>query len=201
MSAGVGRHIVSMRRTGAHFARHIQRQLATVIRTCCSVNAAAALPVAALCRSTATPAANPANSSVSLQPVVVTAHLSRTAPSQPLSCNFSRYATKALSKCGEAQAPPPAPTHRHIHTCAGAALSSDRPTSSLPPTPTEGSADDPSELLNQLVNYERIGIPDAAGTAASSAFDLSRMRRLLAALGDPHMQLQAVHVAGSKGAT
>ncbi|EFJ52076.1 hypothetical protein VOLCADRAFT_116089 [Volvox carteri f. nagariensis] len=56
-----------------------------------------------------------------------------------------------------------------------------------------------ANLLDSLVNYERSGIPPAAGTAGSSRFDLGRMHRLLAALGNPHMGLKAVHVAGSKG--
>lgn len=55
------------------------------------------------------------------------------------------------------------------------------------------------ELLNGLVNHERQGLPAASGTSASAHFDLSRMARLLAALGDPQEQLRAVHVAGSKG--
>ncbi|KAG2442690.1 hypothetical protein HXX76_002773 [Chlamydomonas incerta] len=71
-----------------------------------------------------------------------------------------------------------------------------------------GSGDDASPstsaaaMLDDLVNgvnYERSGIPAAAGTDASSRFDLGRMRRLLEALGSPHLALKAVHVAGSKG--
>ncbi len=54
--------------------------------------------------------------------------------------------------------------------------------------------------LSSLVNYEQRGIPANAGVASGSAFDLGRMRRLLAALGDPHRgHWPAVHVAGSKG--
>ncbi|KAG2500057.1 hypothetical protein HYH03_002334 [Edaphochlamys debaryana] len=49
------------------------------------------------------------------------------------------------------------------------------------------------------VNHEASGIPAMAGTTASNRFDLGRMRRLLAALGDPHLAVRAVHVAGSKG--
>ncbi len=198
----VGRPIESMQRAGARFPRHLQRQLGALIHTGSSNIAAAAHPAVALCWSTVNPTNNHPNTSVGWQPVVATTRrtsLSRTDPPQPFGGNFPRYVINALGNCNETQAPSAAQTHRHIHTCAGAALSSDSPTSSATPTPAEGSTDDPSELLNQLVNYERIGIPDAAGTASSSAFDLSRMRRLLAALGDPHMQLQAVHVAGSKG--
>ncbi len=56
-------------------------------------------------------------------------------------------------------------------------------------------------LLSTLVNYEQQGIPANAGSvsAAAGAFDLGRMHRLLAALGDPHLAWPAIHVAGSKG--
>lgn len=56
-----------------------------------------------------------------------------------------------------------------------------------------------TSFLESLHNFEARGIPAAAGTAASSAFDLGRMRRLLAALGDPQAKVPAIHVAGSKG--
>lgn len=49
--------------------------------------------------------------------------------------------------------------------------------------------------LNARVNYERT--PAAGNTPA--AFGLDRMRRLLAALGNPHLRVAAVHVAGTKG--
>jgi hypothetical protein len=56
------------------------------------------------------------------------------------------------------------------------------------------------DLLSQLINYEQIGIPKGAGTAGGdAAFDLNRMHRLLAELGDPHKALRAIHIAGSKG--
>ncbi len=60
-------------------------------------------------------------------------------------------------------------------------------------------SDTAANLLDDLVNYERSGIPPAAGTAGSLRFDLGRMHRLLAALGNPHLGVKAVHVAGSKG--
>lgn len=63
----------------------------------------------------------------------------------------------------------------------------------------DASGDDVEALLASLVNYEQQGIPAAAGTTASNRFDLSRMRRLLQALGDPQNRLAAVHIAGSKG--
>lgn len=49
--------------------------------------------------------------------------------------------------------------------------------------------------LNSVVNYERkppIG-------HAESAFNLSRMQRLLAVLGNPHRKYKTAHVAGTKG--
>ncbi|PRW57665.1 putative dihydrofolate synthetase isoform X2 [Chlorella sorokiniana] len=54
--------------------------------------------------------------------------------------------------------------------------------------------------LERFVNYERKGVPAAAGTDSDSGFDLGRMRRLLADLGDPQAAWPAaVHVAGTKG--
>ena len=48
-------------------------------------------------------------------------------------------------------------------------------------------------------SYERGLISDPFGDSARAERGLARMRRLLAALGDPHMNLPAVHIAGSKG--
>lgn len=51
------------------------------------------------------------------------------------------------------------------------------------------------EFLVARINYERTAqIP-----YASTEFKLDRMRRLLARLGDPHLGLKAVHIAGTKG--
>lgn len=51
------------------------------------------------------------------------------------------------------------------------------------------------EFLLGRVNYERTShIP-----YRSTEFKLDRMRRLLALLGDPHLALKAVHIAGTKG--
>eukprot|EP00197_Chlamydomonas_leiostraca_P007836 CAMPEP_0202859516 /NCGR_PEP_ID=MMETSP1391-20130828/1591_1 /ASSEMBLY_ACC=CAM_ASM_000867 /TAXON_ID=1034604 /ORGANISM="Chlamydomonas leiostraca, Strain SAG 11-49" /LENGTH=555 /DNA_ID=CAMNT_0049538551 /DNA_START=219 /DNA_END=1883 /DNA_ORIENTATION=+ len=55
-----------------------------------------------------------------------------------------------------------------------------------------------SDLLDQLVNHEQQGIPKDAG-AKGGVFDVGRMHRLLAELGDPHKRWPAVHIAGSKG--
>jgi dihydrofolate synthase/folylpolyglutamate synthase len=51
------------------------------------------------------------------------------------------------------------------------------------------------EFLLHRVNYERTShIP-----YQSDGFKLDRMRQLLAAVGDPHLALKAVHIAGTKG--
>lgn len=51
------------------------------------------------------------------------------------------------------------------------------------------------EFLLHRINYERTTqIPYRA-----AEFKLERMRRLLALLGDPHLGLKAVHIAGTKG--
>src|SRR5918997_2844071 len=48
-------------------------------------------------------------------------------------------------------------------------------------------------------SYERGLISDPFGDAARAEQGLSRMRALLAALGDPHRDVPVVHIAGSKG--
>ncbi len=51
------------------------------------------------------------------------------------------------------------------------------------------------EFLLGRVNFERtVAVP-----YHTSAFKLDRMRRLLALVGDPHLGLAAVHIAGTKG--
>ena len=51
------------------------------------------------------------------------------------------------------------------------------------------------DFLYLRVNYERLAhVPYSTGT-----FKLERMRQLLARVGNPHLALQAVHVAGTKG--
>ena len=55
------------------------------------------------------------------------------------------------------------------------------------------------QLLDNLVDWEQKGVPQAAGTSASDDFDLARVRRLLACLGEPHLSWPSIHVAGSKG--
>ncbi|CAL8468705.1 g8245 [Coccomyxa elongata] len=55
------------------------------------------------------------------------------------------------------------------------------------------------EFLHNFVNYEKKGVPDGAGKDDKGGFDMGRMHRLLNALGDPHLRLPVVHVAGTKG--
>src|SRR5262245_48756504 len=51
------------------------------------------------------------------------------------------------------------------------------------------------EYLLSRINYERTStVP-----YRSAEFKLDRMRNLLAMLGDPHLALRAVHIAGTKG--
>lgn len=51
------------------------------------------------------------------------------------------------------------------------------------------------DFLLTRINYERtVAVPYRTG-----AFKLDRMRRLLALVGDPHLGLKAVHIAGTKG--
>ncbi|KAK9844056.1 hypothetical protein WJX81_003088 [Elliptochloris bilobata] len=63
------------------------------------------------------------------------------------------------------------------------------------PTPISAG----EEVLQQLVDFERTGVPAGAGTDTNRGFDLGRMRKLLARLGNPQDALPVVHVAGSKG--
>src|SRR3712207_7173985 len=55
------------------------------------------------------------------------------------------------------------------------------------------------EELWRRSSYERGLISDPFGDAARAERGLERMRRLLAALGDPQVNLPTVHIAGSKG--
>lgn len=55
-------------------------------------------------------------------------------------------------------------------------------------------------FLSPFKNHERTGIPKGAGTAqGTDGFDMTRMRRLLKALSDPHLGYPVIHVAGTKG--
>jgi dihydrofolate synthase/folylpolyglutamate synthase len=49
--------------------------------------------------------------------------------------------------------------------------------------------------LDRRINFERV-VP---ASAAPGTFGLTRVRRLLAAIGDPHHRFPVVHVAGTKG--
>src|SRR3954468_18247486 len=53
--------------------------------------------------------------------------------------------------------------------------------------------------LWQRSSYERGLISDPFGDSARAERGLQRMRQLLAELGNPHLNLPAVHIAGSKG--
>jgi len=57
------------------------------------------------------------------------------------------------------------------------------------------------DLLQSLVDYEKLGVPKGAGqTGQPQSFGLGRMHRLLTRLGSPHLRIPAViHVVGSKG--
>ena len=63
------------------------------------------------------------------------------------------------------------------------------------PQPASAAAPaDPFGWLATRVDFER-----TPPRAAPAAFGLARMRRLLAAVGNPHHALPVVHVAGTKG--
>ncbi|KAL8142478.1 hypothetical protein V2J09_015510 [Rumex salicifolius] len=53
--------------------------------------------------------------------------------------------------------------------------------------------------LDNLKNYEKLGVPKNAGIDADDGFDLGRMRRLLDLLGNPQSKYKVVHIAGTKG--
>ena len=92
-------------------------------------------------------------------------------------------------------------------TCRRALSSSSRPRDDDegPVAATEADTHalvDMDAFLAPLRNHERTGVPRGAGSSASEPeqrFDLGRMRRLLATLGDPHVGYPVIHVAGTKG--
>jgi len=49
--------------------------------------------------------------------------------------------------------------------------------------------------LESLIDYERT----PAGAAAARLWNLDRMREMLHAVGDPHLRLRCLHIAGTKG--
>ncbi|XP_074291663.1 dihydrofolate synthetase-like isoform X2 [Silene latifolia] len=55
------------------------------------------------------------------------------------------------------------------------------------------------EYLDNLKNFEKLGVPENAGTDSNDGFDLDRMRRLMDRLGNPQSNYKVVHVAGTKG--
>ena len=52
-----------------------------------------------------------------------------------------------------------------------------------------------TSYLESLIDYERT----PAGAAAARLWNLDRMRHLLGAVGDPHLALRCLHLAGTKG--
>lgn len=54
------------------------------------------------------------------------------------------------------------------------------------------------DALNYIYSFTNFEITPA-GAYSPKTFDLSRVERLLAALGDPHRQFKSIHVAGTKG--
>src|SRR5271165_1390767 len=50
------------------------------------------------------------------------------------------------------------------------------------------------DYLYSRLNYEWVGMP-----RIPSELRLGRMRRLLKGLGDPHLGLRVIHIAGTKG--
>ena len=54
------------------------------------------------------------------------------------------------------------------------------------------------DALDYIFSFTNFEVTPA-GDYTSKTFDLTRMERLLAALGDPHRQFRSVHVAGTKG--
>ena len=88
----------------------------------------------------------------------------------------------------------------------------------------QDQAPDVLQFLNSLKNYEKLGVPDGAGTDSNQGFELGRMHRLLSCLGNPLVHypvrshetkynnyeifassaylipfVQVIHVAGTKG--
>ncbi|VFQ72671.1 unnamed protein product [Cuscuta campestris] len=55
------------------------------------------------------------------------------------------------------------------------------------------------DFIDNLKNYEKSGVPKGAGTDSGHGFDLGRMRRLMALLGNPHSTFKVFHIAGTKG--
>ncbi|RWW89997.1 hypothetical protein BHE74_00000904 [Ensete ventricosum] len=54
------------------------------------------------------------------------------------------------------------------------------------------------DYMEKLKNYERVGVPQGAGTDTDDGFDLGRMRRLLQRLGNPHKQFKVCDALVSK---
>lgn len=49
-----------------------------------------------------------------------------------------------------------------------------------------------TEYLDNLKNYEKVGVPKGAGTDSKDGFDLGRMRRLMELLGNPQSKFKVI---------
>lgn len=63
------------------------------------------------------------------------------------------------------------------------------------PVPDGAAYDEALRFLHDRIDYERA----AAADCTADDLRLDRLRRLLAELGDPHLAVPAIHVAGTKG--
>ena len=52
-------------------------------------------------------------------------------------------------------------------------------------------------FLDSLINFEHRSLPDQ--TNPKQAFPIKRMKDFLSNLGDPHKEMRAIQIAGSKG--
>jgi folylpolyglutamate synthase/dihydrofolate synthase len=94
------------------------------------------------------------------------------------------------------------PSSRRCPRDVDRALSSASASASSSGSSSASDAVDIDAFLSRFKNHERTGVPAGAGVegGGSAAFDLSRMHRLLSALGDPHLAgYDVIHVAGTKG--
>ncbi|KAG9152176.1 hypothetical protein Leryth_026124 [Lithospermum erythrorhizon] len=65
--------------------------------------------------------------------------------------------------------------------------------------PEDPQLNEMMEFLENLKNYEKVGVPKGAGTDSQVGFDLQRMKRLMHILGNPQSNFKSVHIAGTKG--
>ncbi|GAA0167681.1 ligase [Lithospermum erythrorhizon] len=65
--------------------------------------------------------------------------------------------------------------------------------------PEDPQLNEMMEFLENLKNYEKVGVPKGAGTDSQLGFDLQRMKQLMHILGNPQSNFKSVHIAGTKG--